>query len=333
MDANPANLCGGAYSGFLDVMLTSDCNANCSWCIERRGWNPAGHVHWRKLVKVINASPATDVCLLGGEPFVYPYLRELVAGIDKGKRIHITTNGLTLNSCVAKYVIAKLKPEDSVNISIHYYNFSGDACFKLSKKEVSPEGIKWLLGSGVSVRANCTCFREGIDTTSKMLTYILFIRSLGIKYIRFAELQDEGFEKYVDVYKCFFGGDMYGYAPFAEYEPFRDGCSLTYLYQGMNINLKMACGLINPWRVRPKDPVKHVNSLGVLYPDGVIYPDWRKKEPMKVSELLQLVAKGEISAALAEEMLKKINKPAKMAKDDVVETGDSCRVLPSSNCR
>ncbi len=79
--------CAGIYGKCLNIKITNDCPGNCYFCIERDGYKPA----MTSVESIINKANALEeyqtVLILGGEPFAYPHLSELLKGLKSAKSI------------------------------------------------------------------------------------------------------------------------------------------------------------------------------------------------------------------------------------------------------
>lgn len=87
---------------YLDIVLTDHCNARCKFCIadlqkEKSVCNY--DVHCQQILHAVTHYGVREVLLLGGEPTVYPRLKDMLSFLNKLKdiglldKICITTNG------------------------------------------------------------------------------------------------------------------------------------------------------------------------------------------------------------------------------------------------
>ena len=120
MKPSSKNFCGGAFPDWLEVNLTSKCNAKCSWCVERDGFHPTKIAPWDILVKKIETHGAENVILLGGEPTLYKDIAKIINVLKYSyHRVYITTNGSKLNK---NFIRNNLKHLYGINISLHHYD-------------------------------------------------------------------------------------------------------------------------------------------------------------------------------------------------------------------
>lgn len=93
----------------LDVILTKACNLRCSFCIS---YESLAEKHWldfdlyRRVAAELFPSAWDVQFCSGGEPFVYPHIREaLKLATDYGCHTTVTTNGMLLNPNVAEWLV------------------------------------------------------------------------------------------------------------------------------------------------------------------------------------------------------------------------------------
>ena len=159
MKPHPNNACSGKYDDWLEVNLLPQCNAKCDWCIEKKGWHPDEVADWGTIADAAIASGKQNIILLGGEPTIYPHLKEVVAKLVKaGKSVWITTNGSKLS---VDFVEENLQGIAGVNISIHNHCLSEN--FKITKVNLNFDklylAIRGLHSMGAKVRLNCNCIK------------------------------------------------------------------------------------------------------------------------------------------------------------------------------
>jgi len=88
------------------VELTEACNFNCIWCYANKGNNLKGtHMSKKRafhLIKILAEAGLKQITCSGGEPLMYPYLKEFIKEANEyGLNIHIITNGYFLNEKLA----------------------------------------------------------------------------------------------------------------------------------------------------------------------------------------------------------------------------------------
>jgi len=298
MIPNSKNFCGGAFHDWLEVNLISQCNAHCSWCIERDGYHPTEKAEWWIIAEQALKHGAQNIILLGGEPTLYREIKPMISVLSAaGRDVWITTNGSLLTPDFVENKIAGIK---GINISVHHYDLMKNkeiTGLMINENNLS-DAVVELHRVGAVVRMNCNCIMGAIDSVSEIFAYIEFAKIIGADKIRFAELKqdDDGF---VDLAK------VLNYKYGLNDNPFMMGCNSDSVINGMPVNFRQMCGLQTTRRIAPEDPEQVLKK--VLYYDGKIYNGWQtaKKEEIvtnkELVKLLEDVANGEkspIEAAL-----------------------------------
>jgi hypothetical protein len=292
---HPRNFCGCGFPDWLEVNLTPFCNASCAWCVERRGWHPRHRATWEEIADAAIATRRMNIILLGGEPTLHPDIGRIIERIRKaGLNPWVTTNGSKLS---AEWVCDNLRGVEGVNISVHHYEMARNAQITgLTLDEAALRGAVDVLGvMGATVRMNCNCIREQIDSADEMRRYVKWAKEIGASKIRFAEL------KHAD-------GDFVDLAQVLDHKygtndnPFRDGCSSDAVIDGMPVNFRQMCGMQTRRRPCPESP--EIVPHPVLYYDGKLYDGWqqRKESDMTTKEMVQVleqVKSGKITVAEA----------------------------------
>src|SRR5579871_5619129 len=93
------------------------CNLACIGCsTERHTGKLADRLPLETCLKAVDDCGAPSVLICGGEPTLYPELKELVEGIIERKRhIYLCTNGLVLDS----KVFGRIAPHKRLTINVH----------------------------------------------------------------------------------------------------------------------------------------------------------------------------------------------------------------------
>jgi len=290
-----SNFCAGAYPDWLEVNLLPECNGSCSWCIEKEGYHPEKRIYWEDLADKAIDHGAGNIILLGGEPTLYPRLQSLITKLNSaGRNVWITTNGSRLTT---NFVNNWLKGIHGVNISIHHYHLGKNreiTGIDIDEKTLI-DTVAVLNSRGVKLRLNCNCIPGYIDSPTSMTQYLSFAKSIGVKNVRFSELRIPGGE-FVNIPEIL--NYQYGLTD----DPFKSGCSVNTVIEGVNVNFRIMCGLQTAARKPPCNP-QQVQKY-VLYYDGEIYNGWQTKGDRKMTdkelvELLEDVKNGTVSAGEA----------------------------------
>ena len=258
------NQCAGIYGKCLNIKITNDCPGNCYFCIERDGYKPP----MASVESVINQANALDeyqtVLILGGEPFAYPYLSKLLMGLKK-REVYITTNG----GSFGRINVEQISPYiTGLNISIHSYLEAENN--QILQTEVSFESLKRYIdafqSNGVPVRFNTILLDSGINTKEKMQKMLEFSKNMGVKWVRFSELQFEnnGFVFAKDVFEGI------------HQDPYLEGCNQNFLIDGINVTVRQSCGIVSRMKPFPKEGLMRENKADslVMYPNGEVYHGW-----------------------------------------------------------
>lgn len=264
------NPCNGYYGKCLDVKITSVCNGNCRFCIEAGGYRPPA-VPVTRLIEATNAlQDYQKVLVLGGEPFMYPYLTEYLEGIKDKQEIYLTTNGTLFNTLPLEQIAPHLT---AVNISIHHYSQAENASVVGAVADFNEvyKAIQVFKSNGVKIRINTNLIKDVLNDKMEILMMCSMAKNLGADEIRFAELQHCP-DLYVEAGSVF--GDLLDTDTLDD--PFTFGCEqLAFTDGNFKVWVRLTCGLVNPLRTAPLCPVRKGSMTKVLYPDGTVSDGWR----------------------------------------------------------
>ena len=258
------NQCAGIYGKCLNIKITNYCPGNCYFCIERDGYKPSMTSVENIIDKANELTEYQTVLILGGEPFTYPHLSKLLKGLKK-REVYITTNGGAFN----RINISEISPYiTGINISIH--SFSEEENNAILQTPVSFAALKQYISefqsNGIPVRFNTILLESGINTKEKMHQMLEFSRNMGIKWVRFSELQFEsrGFVYARDIFDGI------------NDDPYVQGCNQNFVIDGVNVTVRQSCGIVNCIKPFPKDALMRENKADslVMYPNGEIYHGW-----------------------------------------------------------
>lgn len=201
MKGNTKNSCMFEGKKLLYVKITSDCPCKCDHCIEKNCMATGSNIDKVISNTLLNTDDDATIFILGGEPFVAPYLHEYINRIKIGKRkVYITTSGITLGalSDTEKEVIKKI---DWLCISINHYNESKNAL--VYGNRISFDGIKnaikYCREQNVKVRINANLIKGRIETLDDCIRTYKLVNDWGADVLRFNELQHCDATKFVDV--------------------------------------------------------------------------------------------------------------------------------------
>ncbi|HKQ05665.1 MAG TPA: adenosyl-hopene transferase HpnH [Blastocatellia bacterium] len=137
------------------------CNLACIGCaIERHTGKLEDRMALDDCLKAVDESQAPIVSLCGGEPTIYPELKQLVEGIIERKRhIYLCTNALLLDT----KVFGKIAPHKRLTLNVHLDGMKATHDMVCDRKGVfdkAIEMIKQAKALGYHVTTNTTVFRE-----------------------------------------------------------------------------------------------------------------------------------------------------------------------------
>jgi MoaA/NifB/PqqE/SkfB family radical SAM enzyme len=168
------------------VEVTSYCNFNCKWCFA----NAASNLHpehmskekAESLIEILAVNDVRQVTFSGGEPTLYPYLKDIVRKTsDYGLIVHMNTNGYLLSKELAKQLRKAGLSQVQINID------SLDP-----KKHDTIRGKKGSFKRAVQALKNAkeaglTCVSQTVltkENENEIIDIFKFARSLGIQRCR-----------------------------------------------------------------------------------------------------------------------------------------------------
>ena len=191
---------------YIRIKPTNICNENCYYCHYKNAYlnlddyHPHDYIPREKMLEIIE-----DMCVMGvkavtfsggGEPLVYPYIKEamekiLAAGID----LSMITNGVLLEGEAAE-MLARAK---WVRMSID----SADGDMYAQIRGVKPETFTRLCDNIAAFakikQANCELGVNFVVTKynhEQVYAMAKLMQSLGVNHIKYAALQSNATEKY-----------------------------------------------------------------------------------------------------------------------------------------
>jgi hopanoid biosynthesis associated radical SAM protein HpnH len=147
----------------LVLMLepTHLCNLACSGCGRIREYSDTIQqmMPLEKCLHSVDECPAPVVTITGGEPLLYPQIRELIDGVlQRGKHIYLCTNGLLLEKA-----LDWMKPHPNFTLNVHMDGQEETHDRILERKgafRTAIEGIKKAKKQGFRLCTNTTIFKE-----------------------------------------------------------------------------------------------------------------------------------------------------------------------------
>ena len=142
--------------------LTPTCNFNCEMCyirqsntdVEAKG-GLLPYSFWDSVIEQLKELGVLVVCLIGGEPFLYPQIEQVYSKlVANGFLVNITTNGSLLANGVPDWMLSS--PPRYITVSL--YGASNDTYKKVTGHSngysMAIKGIENLLNAGIDVKLN-----------------------------------------------------------------------------------------------------------------------------------------------------------------------------------
>ncbi len=260
MKPHKNNYCSGYRDEWIDVKICNQCNAKCSWCIESDGWCPE-QTSVEEMIKATIESPVKNVLVLGGEPLMYPHLKEYLEGIRPYKdKIYLTTNGVLLDDANVDYLDANL---DGINLSLHHYDDTKNSAI-LGIKASNYTRLREVVPKfKTPVRVNCNLQKGYIDSSEEAEKMEHFVcNELQANQLRFVELKTADDDVFVGIEEV--------YSLFKEYDSYKSGCDIVFSkIHDFEVRLKFTCGLTDKRKPQITNPeFDKTFSVSVLYPNG-----------------------------------------------------------------
>ena len=167
------------YPLVLMLEPTHLCNLACSGCGRIREYADTiqSMMPLEECLRSVDECPAPIVTITGGEPFLYPYVFELIEGVLKrGKHIQFCTNGLLLESS-----LDRMRPHPNFTLNVHMDGMEETHDRILERKgtfKIAIEGIKKAKRLGFRVCTNTTIFKNTDMVEMEML--FSFLTELGV---------------------------------------------------------------------------------------------------------------------------------------------------------
>jgi hopanoid biosynthesis associated radical SAM protein HpnH len=155
------------------------CNLACIGCsTERHTGKLSERLPLETCLKAVDDCGAPSVSICGGEPTLYPELKELVEAIIERKRhIYLCTNGLVLDT----KVFGRIAPHKRLTINVHLDGMreTHDAvCAREGVFDKALEMIREAKARGYHVMTNTTIFKD--TEIAEIETLCVLLEGLGV---------------------------------------------------------------------------------------------------------------------------------------------------------
>ncbi len=158
------------------------CNLACLGCaIERHTGKLKDRLPVEECLAAVDQSGAPTVSICGGEPTVYPELKELVEGIIARKRhIYLCTNALLLDT----KLFGKIEPHRRLTINVHLDGMKKTHDYVTAREGVFDKAIEMIKESkrlGYHTTINTTVFKEtDVNEVEEVCAYVTELGVDGI---------------------------------------------------------------------------------------------------------------------------------------------------------
>ncbi len=168
------------------IEVTDYCNFNCKWCFANSGQNLSprhmGKENLKTLITALANSGLKQITLSGGEPTLYPHLKEVIEEAHSyGLVVHMNTNGYLLS----KELATELKSAGLSQVQINIDSLDPRKHdYVRGKKGSFLRAIKALKNAR---EARLTCVSQTVltkENENEIVDIFKFVRSMGIQRCR-----------------------------------------------------------------------------------------------------------------------------------------------------
>ncbi|MFQ5678254.1 MAG: adenosyl-hopene transferase HpnH [Gemmatimonadota bacterium] len=170
----------GRYPFVLMLEPLYTCNLACIGCaVERHTGKLKDRLPVDACFKAADDCGAPLVSICGGEPTVYPELKELITGlIDRRRHIYLCTNALLLD----KRVFGRIDPHKRLTVNVHLDGMRETHDYVVARRGVFDKAVEMIRESkrlGYHTIVNTTVYKEtAIEEVEELCEFLT--RDLGI---------------------------------------------------------------------------------------------------------------------------------------------------------
>lgn len=174
------------------VEVTESCNFNCIWCYASSGYskNHMSKENLKKILKKLSDAGVKQITYSGGEPTMYPYLKDAVKmAKEKGFIVHMNTNGYLLT----KELALELRKLGLSQVQINIDSIDPKKHDEIRGKEGSFHRAVEALKNAKKV--GLTCASQSVLTKmneNEIFDIFKFCRSLGVHRCRVWDVTPSG---------------------------------------------------------------------------------------------------------------------------------------------
>jgi radical SAM protein with 4Fe4S-binding SPASM domain len=177
------------------VEITNFCNFNCVWCYAKSSPN-GQHMsieRAKKLIHILANTGLKQITFSGGEPLLYPHLKEVIKfAKNRGLIVHINTNGYLLTKKLTK----ELKELGLTQVQINIDSLNPEMHDRIRGKSGSFKRAVQALKNAQDV--GLMCVSQTVLTKAnedEIIDIFKFARSIGIQRCRVWDMTPEGHAK------------------------------------------------------------------------------------------------------------------------------------------
>ena len=177
------------------IELTSVCNFNCMWCYASSG-NRGKHMEWNdltKVMKIFSDSGVRQITFSGGEPTLYPYIKDAIKlAKEYDFIIHMNTNGYLFTKELAR----EFKTLGLSQVQINIDSIDSEKHDKIRGKKGSFKRANKALKNAKEV--GITPVSQTVLTKlneNEIFDIFKLARGLGVKRCRTWDMMPVGFAK------------------------------------------------------------------------------------------------------------------------------------------
>ncbi len=158
----------------VTITLNRGCNLNCSWCYaSKTGFKKEldmGEDVFKKILSFCEEAKAKSVCLIGGEPTIYPKIHDVIRALkEKSMYFSIVSNGLIFKSVEE---VKRFKDSGLEHITISVKSYDKETYNAVTGKDSFDDviaALRNLVENGIDVAASYVLSEESIVGIKEMV--------------------------------------------------------------------------------------------------------------------------------------------------------------------
>ena len=158
----------------VTITLNRGCNLNCSWCYaSKTGFKKELDMEedvFKKILSFCEEAKAKSVCLIGGEPTIYPKIHDVIRALkEKSMYFSIVSNGLIFKSVEE---VKRFKDSGLEHIPISVKPYDKETYNAVTGKDSFDDvmtALRNLVENGIDVAASYVLSKESIVGIKEMV--------------------------------------------------------------------------------------------------------------------------------------------------------------------